>query len=149
MARLILDRRGERFAVEVNDGTYVIGRDSRADIAIPDHTVSGRHAELRVNGQRCVLRDLGSANGTIVNGVRITGPQEISARDHVQLGAAVLMLDTGLGQAMPAEPTAPYPAYNPAGPSAPPPEDAPASPAEAKRFPWHGSLLLAGAAAIG
>jgi FHA domain len=149
MARLILDRRGERFAVEVQDGTYVIGRDGRADIAIPDHTVSGRHAELRIAGQRCFIRDLGSANGTSVNGERITGPQEISARDHVQLGAAVLMLDAGLAQVMPAEPTAPYPAYSLAGPNAPPAQAEPVMSAVPKRLPWPVSVLLAGAAAIG
>ena len=91
--RLILYRGNERLAVELRDGVYTIGRDERADIVIPNTTVSGRHAEIRVDGDTCTIRDLGSSNGTTVNGVRARGAQQIGPRDVVQVGSAQLGIE--------------------------------------------------------
>lgn len=67
----------------------VIGRDATADITLDDPGVSRRHAEIRVthDGPHLVvgLRDLGSTNGTYVNGERITS-QRISDGDRVTVG---------------------------------------------------------------
>ena len=49
-------------------GTTVIGRDAAADIVLPVTAVSRRHAELTKHGNTFVVRDLGSRNGTLVNG---------------------------------------------------------------------------------
>lgn len=51
-----------------------------------DQLVSGNHAELRLEGDKIVLHDLGSANGTFVNGQRITQPTPVTARDRISLG---------------------------------------------------------------
>ncbi len=54
-----------------NGATRVVGRSPTSDIPIPDATVSRRHAELTAAGERLTVRDLGSANGTFVEGDRI------------------------------------------------------------------------------
>jgi hypothetical protein len=55
---------------KANVDRVTVGRISQSDIAIPDHTVSARHALITL-GNRQVLSDLGSANGTFVNGHRL------------------------------------------------------------------------------
>jgi S-DNA-T family DNA segregation ATPase FtsK/SpoIIIE len=60
---------GRRFAL--GPGTYVIGRRSDADIALPDDEVSGRHLEVSVQTSGTRLTDLSSRNGTLVDGTRL------------------------------------------------------------------------------
>ena len=55
------------------DGTVEIGRDREAHVHVDDPKVSRRHAALRLHDGRATLRDLGSNNGTFVDGVRIEG----------------------------------------------------------------------------
>jgi hypothetical protein len=50
-------------------GRWVLGRGSGADIVLPgDDSVSRRHAEIAIRAGECRVRDLGSCNGTLVNG---------------------------------------------------------------------------------
>ncbi|KPK40145.1 MAG: hypothetical protein AMJ69_03500 [Gammaproteobacteria bacterium SG8_47] len=70
----------------------IIGRHSACDIHIDDAVVSSRHAELRLTPNRyldgfkdVVLRDLGSTNGTLVNGVRID-EVELKNGDVIRVG---------------------------------------------------------------
>ena len=58
--------RGEEF--ELQEGENVIGRDTGCDVHIPVEGVSSRHGSLTVTGDSCYIVDLGSANGTFVNG---------------------------------------------------------------------------------
>ncbi len=69
----------------------VIGRSSGCHLVLGDDTVSRRHAELRLEGGRWLLRDLGSANGTLVNGRRVV-EAEVRPGDVVRLGGARLRL---------------------------------------------------------
>jgi hypothetical protein len=55
----------------LHDGVHVIGRAPDSRILLDDVTVSRRHAEIEVTAARCTLRDLGSLNGTYVNGERV------------------------------------------------------------------------------
>ncbi|MFN2315987.1 MAG: adenylate/guanylate cyclase domain-containing protein [Gemmatimonadales bacterium] len=50
----------------------LVGRGGGADLVIPDSAVSRTHAEIQATGDRLRVRDLGSANGTMVNGVNVT-----------------------------------------------------------------------------
>lgn len=50
----------------------VLGRDADCDITIPGTHLSRRHAEIAVNGDKLLVRDLGSANGTFVNELPVT-----------------------------------------------------------------------------
>ena len=66
-----------------------IGRDPGSDLAFDPHQdidVSGHHAEIVVIGSRVVMRDLGSTNGTWVNGERMTGDSEVYDGDVVSFG---------------------------------------------------------------
>ncbi len=58
---------------------YRVGRNPDVDLCLPFSTISGRHAELFVQGDTLQLRDLGSTNGTFLNRERITG--EASLKD--------------------------------------------------------------------
>ncbi|GAB2886864.1 FHA domain-containing protein [Nocardioides pacificus] len=64
---------------------YTIGRTRTSDIVVDDPLVSRRHATLEL-GQRVVLRDLGSFNGTFVNGQRVVGAVELHPGAEVILG---------------------------------------------------------------
>lgn len=68
-----------------------IGRSSRCDIVLTDDTVSRRHAEIALRGGLCVVRDLGSCNGTFVNGRPVTRAR-LRPGDELQLGETVLRL---------------------------------------------------------
>jgi serine/threonine protein kinase len=62
-------------------GSYCIGRDQAAEVCLPDPMVSRRHCAIEVKDGSSRLRDLGSANGTIVNGKRVQeGPLNVGDR---------------------------------------------------------------------
>ena len=74
-------------------GDHVIGRAADADLIVPDASVSRRHARLRRRGQELDVADLGSSNGTFVNGRRIGGrPTGMRAGDIVRVGSVALRL---------------------------------------------------------
>ncbi|MEZ6055284.1 MAG: FHA domain-containing protein [Planctomycetaceae bacterium] len=64
----------------------MIGRQSGLDLTVPSAFVSGKHAELSCLNGRLVVHDLGSRNGTFVNGERIRRPTYLSAGDLLRLG---------------------------------------------------------------
>ena len=72
-------------------GPVVLGRDGRADLRVRDPRVSRRHVRLEVTEGRVLLTDLGSANGTLVNGARVE-TAELTDGDVLQLGTTLLTL---------------------------------------------------------
>jgi FHA domain/Domain of unknown function (DUF1707) len=66
----------------------VLGRSRACDCVIAEPSVSRRHAALRRDGARWILRDLGSRNGTRVNGVRLLDEAEVAPGDRVSFGDA-------------------------------------------------------------
>ena len=72
----------------------VIGRSERADLTIDDDTVSRRHAELRGSRTDLEIEDLGSSNGTTLNGNDIAGPITLYDGDLLGLGSATLLVKT-------------------------------------------------------
>lgn len=72
----------------------VIGRSSGADITIADETVSRRHAEFRGERNELELEDLGSSNGTTLNGNDMVGAVTLHDGDFVGLGSATLLVKT-------------------------------------------------------
>ena len=79
-----------------------IGRRSECDIVVPDQSVSRLHARIRRLPTGYLIEDAGSANGTWVNGVRLTGAQPLVERDVIRIGNAAFTFHT-------AEPTAAVP----------------------------------------
>jgi serine phosphatase RsbU (regulator of sigma subunit) len=64
----------------------VIGRTGKADIAIDDHSVSRRHARLFRDGAAWFIEDLGSRNGTLLNGKALSDPAEARPGDTIRIG---------------------------------------------------------------
>jgi hypothetical protein len=67
-------------------GETIIGRSDECQITIFDPLISRKHARISVQGDECVLEDLGSRNGCRVNGVPIQGPQRLKEGDRIRLG---------------------------------------------------------------
>ncbi len=67
-------------------GPVVIGRSPDADLVIADDFVSGIHAKIVPSPDGYSLEDLGSTNGTLVNGQPATRPLSIAAGDVIELG---------------------------------------------------------------
>ncbi|MFK3982649.1 FhaA domain-containing protein [Micromonospora sp. NPDC050397] len=70
-------------------GSTVIGRGDQANLRLPDVGISRRHARLDFDGAQVVLTDLGSTNGTMVNGQRVSAVA-LNPGDMVQLGTTTL-----------------------------------------------------------
>jgi pSer/pThr/pTyr-binding forkhead associated (FHA) protein len=76
---------GESTSHDLVEETYTIGRSPENSIRLEDVSVSGRHAELALVGESCFLKDLGSTNGTLVNGQPVTEVQ-LRAGDRIRFG---------------------------------------------------------------
>jgi len=70
--------------------SFVLGR-GNVQIPLTDRTISRRHAELHPEEDSWVLHDLGSANGTYVNGTRIRKPVRLKHGDQIKIGATLLV----------------------------------------------------------
>jgi hypothetical protein len=71
---------------------FTIGRSPDCDLSLGDMTVSWRHAELRHTGEAWVLVDLGSTNGTRVNGWRADSGFTVRPGDRVSFGRAAFRI---------------------------------------------------------
>jgi ABC-2 type transport system ATP-binding protein len=81
------DDAGREFSVS---HALLLGRDPQADVLISDLEVSTKHASLAPHAGGIAIEDLGSTNGTFVNGQRITSAQPLNVGDQIQLGETVL-----------------------------------------------------------
>ncbi|MDZ4169724.1 MAG: FHA domain-containing protein [Coriobacteriia bacterium] len=71
-------------------GPIIIGRSPGADIVVGDDFVSGRHARIFPSGTQAILEDLGSTNGTLVNGARVSAPRPLEPGDIIDVGSVRL-----------------------------------------------------------
>jgi len=71
---------------------YLVGRGSSCDLVLADLTVSRIHAELRRDQDTWVLVDLGSMNGTRLNGWRLVGPAPVRPGDEVAFGDCAFLV---------------------------------------------------------
>jgi pSer/pThr/pTyr-binding forkhead associated (FHA) protein len=94
MPKLVIrSETGESVAHDLVEENYTIGRAPESSIRIEDISVSGRHAEIVVISENCFLKDLGSTNGTFVNGKPTTEAQ-LRAGDRVRFGKVEATLET-------------------------------------------------------
>ena len=70
----------------------IIGRDASNSVAINDAEISRKHSRLSFQGGKYVLEDLGSTNGTFVNGQRLAGPVVLKPGDVVSLGEQIVLM---------------------------------------------------------
>ena len=72
-----------------------LGRSARNDLCIPDPFASRVHAEVRREGDEYFLQDLGSANGTLYNGMTVEGTIPLTAGGRIQIGETEIIFDDG------------------------------------------------------
>jgi hypothetical protein len=82
---------GKRMVVGPAGAT--LGRSRKCDIVVDDPNVSREHAEVRPRGGSWVLRDLGSTNGSSLNGRRIDGAEVLKPGDEIELGTATMTFE--------------------------------------------------------
>ena len=81
---------GKEFILDINE--LIIGREQTADITISDPEISRRHARLFFQNGGYIIEDLGSTNGTFVNGQKISGPYLLRPGEVVNFGEHVSVL---------------------------------------------------------
>ena len=147
---------GATFSLEGDQ--IIIGRDSSSGVAINDAEVSRKHARLSFQGGKYVIEDLGSTNGTFVNGQRLASPVVLKSGDVVSCGEQIVLMYESLAvdpgatvmsqrKNVPPRPTAtpaPAPAYQ--APVAPPPAPAYSAPIQTKKN--NTTLIIIGAGAL-
>ncbi len=117
-----------------------IGRDTSNTLPINDAEVSRKHARMELRGSAYLIQDLGSTNGTFVNGKRVAGMQVLNAGDLVSFGEGIVLVyeaiqdinATVLSSKPPATAVskpAPAPVPTPTPASTPTPRPAPTPPA--------------------
>jgi adenylate cyclase len=138
MAKLILATAEGQQAIELRP-TNSLGRHPNNTIQLLDKIVSKEHCILEQREGQFVLRDLGSLNGTYVNGERVRGEIALKHGDEIALGSTRARYDDGTGAALPLPPVGPgavqhivnqnsWPSTSPAAPrSAPLVPSAPAT----------------------
>lgn len=78
---------------ELPQGELILGRSSSCGLVLPDQKISHQHARLRVDGQSVLIEDLGSRNGTFVNGERVESA-DLGVGDEIRLGDTTIRLMT-------------------------------------------------------
>src|SRR5215213_4715679 len=87
------DHAAEKLVIERLRTT--VGRSTRSDICIPDPFASRLHAEIRREGDRYILQDLGSANGTLYNGATVEGAVPLTSGGRIQIGETEIVFNDG------------------------------------------------------
>ncbi len=136
--------------LELPQGTaeVVVGRASDCQLVIASAAVSRRHARIRRENDRFILEDLGSSNGTLLNGERLSAPAVLKDQDRISFGSVEALFVAPAPEteatltispppmaeiyAEPSPPPAPHPTPVPKAPPAhePPPPPPTAQPAQ-------------------
>lgn len=72
--------------IKISVESFVVGRDSDCQLRARSDLISRRHCEIAIEDGEVVARDLGSRNGTYVNGERIEGDCQVNVGDHLRVG---------------------------------------------------------------
>ncbi len=114
-ARLVIEAGPEPGReIEFDQLEMTLGREPGVDLVLPVPSISRRHARLFVKNEQVYLEDLGSSNGTFVNGGRIRGAVAVQPGDTINIGKVVRLLymqpasqsATVLDQELPVQPAA-------------------------------------------
>src|SRR5512132_669998 len=82
----IEDDQGNRTVVNLVRDEYSIGRAEENTVRLTERNISRRHAKIAKNGTNWMLSDVGSHNGSFLNGVRVTDTQKVEHGDLLQFG---------------------------------------------------------------
>jgi pSer/pThr/pTyr-binding forkhead associated (FHA) protein len=83
---------GEKRTILVTKDEFLIGRGADCDLRIKASAISRHHCLLRVRGQEVTVLDLGSSNGTFVNGQRVRSQTEVRNGDQLALGSCQFLV---------------------------------------------------------
>jgi diguanylate cyclase (GGDEF)-like protein len=72
------------------DRTVTLGRDPTVELTLVDEGISRRHCQVRRESDKFIVEDLGSTNGTLLNGELLDGPRPLCAGDRIYLGPCVI-----------------------------------------------------------
>lgn len=97
----VLYPEAERREISLRQGVTVLGRGLDADVNFNDELISRRHCEIRRIGNAVQVTDLGSSNGTYLNGEKI-GKKALLPQNELQIGSVVMKLVFGSGELPPA-----------------------------------------------
>jgi DNA-binding NtrC family response regulator len=89
---LVVEETAARVVRLPEDGDLIIGRMDEAGVRLDDAAASRQHARLRVAAGAVVVEDLGSLNGTLVNGRRIASPRSLMTGDAIGIGRAAIVV---------------------------------------------------------
>jgi serine/threonine protein kinase len=98
MPRLVVERGNEKgvsLNLDAQTPTAVVGRLQTCNLVLTDYLVSRQHFQLRRDGDRFILTDLDSHNGTFVNGVKIQGEAEIQTGSTIRAGETLFSFLAG------------------------------------------------------
>lgn len=93
MPRLVLLQGGEATPFPLAVGETVVGRHPECSVQLPSNMVSRRHARILIDGDSATIDDLGSGNGTFVNGQRIGSPTSLMDQDRIKVGPMLLRFE--------------------------------------------------------
>jgi pilus assembly protein CpaF len=89
----ITEKGGAQQKLEFDEEAITVGRVQGNDVILPRGNVSKRHATVEFKDQRFTMTDLGSTNGTYINGRRLQEPTQIFQGDKIYVGDYILSLD--------------------------------------------------------
>jgi serine phosphatase RsbU (regulator of sigma subunit) len=99
---------GVPFDIEPSDDALIIGRSSDAAVSVPDRSMSRRHARLYRTAGEWLVEDLGSRNGTLLNGRRITEPTPVGLGTSLRIGGTTITIGRADDGAQPATGPEPF-----------------------------------------
>jgi phosphoserine phosphatase RsbU/P len=86
----VMPPQGQPFDHLFDGDSLVIGRSSSSDLPLPDRFLSRHHARIFRDGERYLVEDLGSRNGTLLNGETVAVPSSLSPGDVIRISSSVL-----------------------------------------------------------
>ena len=86
---------GETREIPIAAEEFLIGRGADCDLRLRDTEISRHHCIIRVGADEAALVDLGSSNGTYLNGQRVRSQASLHTGDEVRLGSATFVIDLG------------------------------------------------------
>jgi len=101
-----IDTEGQSRRERVGGERFIVGRQSDCDLCIPDGKLSREHLEIERIGYNFIVSDLGSSNGTTLNGANLSGRVALSNGDRLNLGGSIEMTAEFASEQLAAAPVA-------------------------------------------
>src|SRR5690348_14845381 len=101
-----IETEGQSRRERVGGERFIVGRQSDCDLCIPDGKLSREHLEIERIGYNFIVSDLGSSNGTTLNGANLSGRVALSNGDRLNLGGGIEMTAEFASEQLAAAPVA-------------------------------------------